>query len=160
NWAGDLWFESEGLPLRFVQAGALLRQRDRLRAGAGAVDEFGVFEDARPDDVPPEAAADADEVPLPALGEAAAPAPLLASRLSARSRLAAGVMAQREAAGYADGPQAQARTAGQHYAWWAGHPSVTPERVCAESDALLAALGVLAPQTTAVTEGEPSAAVQ
>ncbi|MFE6853413.1 ATP-binding protein [Streptomyces sp. NPDC057674] len=31
NWAGDLWFESEGLPLRFVQAGALLRQRDRLR---------------------------------------------------------------------------------------------------------------------------------
>src|SRR5690606_14437330 len=49
---------------------------------------------------------------------------------------------------------------GQHYAWWAGHPSVTPERVCAESDALLAALGVLAPQTTAVTEGEPSAAVQ
>ncbi|NEC80670.1 ATP-binding protein, partial [Streptomyces sp. SID7958] len=58
NWAGDLWFESEGLPLRFVQAGALLRQRDRLRAGAGAVDEFGVFEDARPDDVPPEAAAD------------------------------------------------------------------------------------------------------
>ncbi len=28
NWAGDLWFESEGLPLRFVQAGALLRQRD------------------------------------------------------------------------------------------------------------------------------------
>lgn len=209
NWAGDLWFESEGLPLRFVQAGALLRQRDRLRAGAGAVDEFGVFEDARPDDVPPEAAADADEVPLPALGEAAAPAPLLASRLSAsaratlrfavalggelphqahlpalvgdthadaalgelaacglvspvgaRYRLAAGVMAQLEAAGYADGLQAQARTAGQHYAWWAGHPSVTPERVCAESDALLAALGVLAPQTTAVTEGEPSAAVQ
>src|SRR5690606_13072588 len=47
NWAGDLWFESEGLPLRFVQAGALLRQRDRLRAGTSAVDEFGVFEDVR-----------------------------------------------------------------------------------------------------------------
>lgn len=27
-WAVDLWFESEGLPLRFVQAAALLRQRD------------------------------------------------------------------------------------------------------------------------------------
>ncbi|CAL9419945.1 ATP-binding protein [Streptomyces sp. enrichment culture] len=208
NWAGDLWFESEGLPLRFVQAGALLRQRDRMRAGAGAVDEFGVFEDARPDDLPPEAAADADEVPLPALGEAAAPAPLLASRLSAsaratlrfavalggelphqahlpalvgdthadaalgelaacglvspvgaRYRLAAGVMAQLRAAGYADDLDARIRTAGQHYSWWAGHPSVTPERVCAESDALLAALTVLAPLTAAVTEGEPSTAV-
>ncbi|RRR65418.1 ATP-binding protein, partial [Streptomyces sp. RP5T] len=52
NWAGDLWFESEGLPLRFVQAGALLRQRDRLRAGANAVDEFGVFADAAPTDTP------------------------------------------------------------------------------------------------------------
>ena len=46
NWAGDLWFESEGLPLRFVQAGALLRQRDGLRASADTFDEFGVFEDA------------------------------------------------------------------------------------------------------------------
>ncbi|MGC2998012.1 ATP-binding protein, partial [Streptomyces sp. G35A] len=85
NWAGDLWFESEGLPLRFVQAGALLRQRDRLRAGTSAVDEFGVFEDARPD-TPAYDPADGDEVPLPSLGEAAAPAPLLASRLSASAR--------------------------------------------------------------------------
>ncbi|MGW3141657.1 ATP-binding protein, partial [Streptomyces sp. NPDC001139] len=52
NWAGDLWFESEGLPLRFVQAGALLRQRDQQRAGAGAVDEFGVFADSLPVDAP------------------------------------------------------------------------------------------------------------
>ena len=36
NWAGDLWFESEGLPLRFVQAGALLRQRDDSAPPAGA----------------------------------------------------------------------------------------------------------------------------
>ncbi|OSP39975.1 AAA family ATPase, partial [Streptomyces sp. 13-12-16] len=85
NWAGDLWFESEGLPLRFVQAGALLRQRDRLRAGADAVDEFGVFEDVRPDEASYDPA-DGDEVPLPSLGEAAAPAPLLASRLSASAR--------------------------------------------------------------------------
>ncbi|MDT3400755.1 ATP-binding protein, partial [Streptomyces sp. B1866] len=36
DWASDLWFESEGLPLRFVQAGALLRQRDARRARPGA----------------------------------------------------------------------------------------------------------------------------
>ncbi|MFF1274604.1 ATP-binding protein [Streptomyces marokkonensis] len=208
NWAGDLWFESEGLPLRFVQAGALLRQRDRLRAGTSAVDEFGVFEDVRPDEAPYDPA-DGDEVPLPSLGEAAAPAPLLASRLSAsaratlrfavalggevphqahlpalvgdthadaalgelaacglvspagsRYRLAAGVPAQLEAAGYADEAEAQARAAAQHYAWWAGHPSVTPERVCAEADAVLAALAVLSPLTSATSEGEPSTAVQ
>ncbi|CAM5702868.1 hypothetical protein SALBM217S_04690 [Streptomyces griseoloalbus] len=174
TWAGDLWFESEGLPLRFVQAGALLRQRDRLRAGAGAVDEFGVFEDVRPDEAPFDPA-DGDEVPLPSLGEAAAPAPLLASRLSAsaratlrfavalggevphqahlpalvgdthadaalgelvacglvspvgaRHRLAAGVPAQLEAAGYADDADARVREAAQHYAWWTGHPLGDP----------------------------------
>ncbi|MEU6575306.1 ATP-binding protein [Streptomyces sp. NPDC046805] len=194
NWAGDLWFESEGLPLRFVQAGALLRQRDRLRAGAGAVDEFGVFEGAPPADAPPIDAADGTDVPLPSLGQAAGPAPLLASRLSDsaraalrfavaldgevphqahlpalvgdthadaalgelaacglvspvghRYRLAAGVRLQLEAAGYADDIEAQALTAAQHYTWWAGHPSVTPERVCAEADAVLAALAVLVP---------------
>ncbi|MFD8520880.1 ATP-binding protein [Streptomyces capillispiralis] len=205
NWAGDLWFESEGLPLRFVQAGALLRQRDRLRAGADAVDEYGVFEDVTTDD-PPYDPADDDEVPLPSLGEAAAPAPLLASRLSAsaratlrfavalggevphqahlpalvgdthadaalgelaacglvspagsRYRLAAGVPAQLEAAGYADEAEAQARAAARHYAWWAGHPSVTPERVCAEADAVLAALAVLAPLAAATTDDDESA---
>jgi hypothetical protein len=205
NWAGDLWFESEGLPLRFVQAGALLRQRDRLRAGTSAVDEFGVFEDARPADAYETAD---DDVPLPSLGEAAAPAPLLASRLSAsaratlhlavalggevphqahlpalvgdthadaalgelaacglvspvgsRYRLAAGVLTQLQAAGYADEAEAGARSAAQHYSWWAGHPSVTPERVCAEADALLAALAVLGPLTSPPAEGEESPAV-
>ncbi|GHG97653.1 ATP-binding protein [Streptomyces lanatus] len=205
NWAGDLWFESEGLPLRFVQAGALLRQRDLLRAGAEAVDEHGVFEDAPPVDAP----TGAEDVPLPSLGEAAGPAPLLASRLSAsarttlrfavalggevphqahlpalvgdthadaalgeladcglvspvgsRYRLAAGVQAQLEAAGYADDARDDALTAARHYAWWAGHPSVTPERVCAEADAVLAALGVLVPATTPPAEGEESPTVQ
>ncbi|GAB2467467.1 ATP-binding protein [Streptomyces incanus] len=208
NWAGDLWFESEGLPLRFVQAGALLRQRDRLRVGTSAVDEFGVFEDTPPEDLP-EDAVEGDEIPLPSLGDAAAPAPLLASRLStsaratlrfavalggelphqahlpalvgdthadaalgelaacglvcavgSRYRLAAGVPAQLEAAGYTDDIEAQARTAAQHYAWWTGHPSVTPERVCAEADAVLAALGLLPPLSSAGGEGEPSTAVQ
>ncbi|WP_267714775.1 ATP-binding protein [Streptomyces sp. CoH17] len=210
NWAGDLWFESEGLPLRFVQAGALLRRRDRERAGADAVDEFGVFADAhQSDDTPYEATEADDDVPLPSLGEAAAPAPLLASRLSAsaratlefavalggevphqahlpalvgdthadaalgeladcglvspvgsRYRLAAGVLAQLESAGYADDVPERARAAAQHYAWWAGHPSVTPERVCAEADAVLAALAVLVPATTPTAEDEDSPAVQ
>ncbi|MFB7657103.1 MULTISPECIES: ATP-binding protein [unclassified Streptomyces] len=213
NWAGDLWFESEGLPLRFVQAGALLRRRDRLRAGADAVDEFGVFADARPadDDTPFDAAeADAGDVsPLPSLGEAAAPAPLLASRLTAsaratlefavalggelphqahlpalvgdthadaalgeladcglvspvgsRYRLAAGVLTQLESGGYTDGVGARALAAAQHYAWWTGHPSVTPERVCAEADAVLAALAVLVPATTRTADDEESPAVQ
>ncbi|MFI5824079.1 ATP-binding protein [Streptomyces rishiriensis] len=212
NWAGDLWFESEGLPLRFVQAGALLSQRDRLRAEADAVDAFGVFEDARPFTGPADAVAgagEAEEIPLPSLGEAAAPAPLLAARLSAsaraalrfavalggevphqahlpalvgdthadaalgelaacglvtpvgtRYRLAAGVQTQLEAAGYADDVEARVHTAAQHYAWWAGHPSVTPERVCAEADAVLAALAAVVPGTTRPDEGEEATAVQ
>ncbi|SFY53343.1 AAA family ATPase [Streptomyces sp. F-1] len=193
NWAGDLWFESEGLPLRFVQAGALLRQHDQLRAETGAVDEYGVFEDVRPV-VGQVRDLDGAAVPLPSLGEAAAPAPLLAARLSAcaraalrfavalggevphqahlpamvgdthadaalgelaacglvspvgsRYRLAAGVQTQLEAAGYGDDAPERARTAAQHYAWWAGHPSVTPERVGAEADAVLAALAAVVP---------------
>ncbi|WP_327431783.1 ATP-binding protein [Streptomyces sp. NBC_01236] len=210
NWAGDLWFESEGLPLRFMQAGALLRQRDQLRASESAVDEFGVFQNI-PVDAPFDAEdGDDHDVPLPSLAEGAAPAALLASRLSdsaratlrfavalggevphqahlpalvgdthadaalaelascalvspvgSRYRLAAGVQAQLEAAGYADGLEEQALAAAKHYTWWAGHPSVTPERVCAEADALLAALTVLVPLTTApLDEQDESVAVE
>ncbi|KUO06775.1 ATP-binding protein [Streptomyces sp. DSM 15324] len=209
NWAGDLWFESEGLPLRFVQAGALLRQRDQLRADVDAVDAFGVFEDARPLTAPIDAGAgEAEEIPLPSLGEAAAPAPLLAARLSAsaratlrfavaldgevphqahlpalvgdthadaalgelvacglvspvgvRYRLAAGIQTQLEAAGYDDDIEARAAAAAQHYAWWAGHPSVTPERVCAEADAVLTALARVVPTTTPPAEDEEATAV-
>uniref|UniRef100_A0AAU1ZVN6 ATP-binding protein n=1 Tax=Streptomyces sp. NBC_00093 TaxID=2975649 RepID=A0AAU1ZVN6_9ACTN len=207
NWAGDLWFESEGLPLRFVQAGALLRQRDGLRASADAFDEFGVFQDI-PVDAPFDSG-DEHDVPLPSLAEGAAPAPLLASRLSESARetlrfavalggevphqahlpalvddahadaalgellgcalvspvgshyrLAAGVQTQLEAAGYGEGAQERAISAAQHYSWWAGHPSVTPERVCAEADALLAALDVLVPVTVPPGEDEESTAVQ
>ncbi|MEU3860975.1 ATP-binding protein [Streptomyces sp. NPDC028722] len=208
NWAGDLWFESEGLPLRFVQAGALLRQRDQLRAATGAVDEYGVFEDVRAT-ADPEPDTEREHIPLPSLGEAAAPAPLLASRLGtsaraalrfavalggevphqahlpalvgdthadaalaelaacglvspagSRYRLAAGVQTQLEAAGYADDAADRAVTAAQHYAWWAGHPSVTPERVCAEADAVLAALAAVVPQTSPPAEEEESTAVR
>lgn len=202
NWAGDLWFESEGLPLRFVQAGALLRQRDLLRADPTAYDEYGYL-DSRPAEAP--LPAEALELPLPSLGEGAAPAALLASRLSeaardtlrfavalggevphqahlpalvgdthadaalgelagcgllspagSRYRLAAGVLAQLEAAGYGDDATGRARTAAQHYAWWAGHPSVTPARAVAEADAILAAMTQLVPGDGA---GQTSVAV-
>ncbi|MEU0301099.1 ATP-binding protein [Streptomyces sp. NPDC006175] len=189
NWAGDLWFESEGLPLRFVQAGALLRQRDDLRPVKDAFDGY----DDDPADAPFGRAEDVS-LPLPSLGEGAAPAALLASRLSEaaretlrfavalggevphqahlpalvgdthadaalgelalsgllspagpRYRLAAGVLAQLEASGYDESAEAHARSAAQHYAWWAGHPSVTPERAVAEADALLASMTRLVP---------------
>ncbi|MFD8076049.1 ATP-binding protein [Streptomyces sp. NPDC059718] len=199
-WAADLWFESEGLPLRFVQAGALLRQRDALGAEILAADEsvWGDVEAA--DELPVEApfdtepGASASHVPLPSLAESAAPAALLASRLGASAqealrfavalggecphqahlpalvgdthgdaalgeivavglavpvaahhRLAAGVSRQLAlvdglAAEAAAEGSPQALAAAQHYAWWAGHPSVTPRRVAAEAEAILAAL--------------------
>ncbi|MFC8128621.1 ATP-binding protein [Streptomyces sp. NPDC057302] len=208
SWAGDLWFESEGLPLRFVQAGALLRQRDQLRADPNAFDEYGYFTDA-PVDAP--FGAEGHDVPLPSLADGAAPAVLLASRLSPSARatlrfavalggelphqahlpalvgdthadaalaelvstalvtavgshyrLAAGVRTQLEASGYADDTAERAQSAAQHYAWWAGHPSVGPDRVVAEADAVLATLGVLVAGQSASgasVAGEESAAV-
>lgn len=200
-WAADLWFESEGLPLRFVQAGALLRQRDALGAEILAADEsvWGDVEaaDGLPVDAPFDAqpGASASHVPLPSLAESAAPAVLLASRLggsaqealrfavalggecphpshlpaligdthgdaalgeiaavglavpvAAHHRLAAGVSRQLAlvdglAAEAAAEGSPQALAAAQHYAWWAGHPSVAPRRVAAEAEAILAALG-------------------
>ncbi|MFD7259685.1 ATP-binding protein [Streptomyces sp. NPDC059874] len=181
-WADDLRFASEGLPLRFVQAGAMLRQRDELNHTDEDDDEEepGVFE---------ERSRDAAHVPLPTLAEGAAPAELLASRVSesaraalriacalggemphhthlpalvgdthadsavaellacglltpvgARYRLAVGVARQLEEVGYGDTAAEEARTAARHYAWWTGHASVTPERVAAEAEAVLAAL--------------------
>ncbi|WP_169316872.1 ATP-binding protein [Actinacidiphila oryziradicis] len=197
-WAADLWFESEGLPLRFVQAGALLRQRDAR--GLHVLDGDEPVWDTVEDDLPVDAPLDAlpaSHISLPSLGESAAPAELLASRLSEAAqetlrfavalggecphqahlpalvgdthgdaalgeivaaglalpvashyRLAAGVREQLVAAAYvaavdtvgtADtGPEVN--TAALHYAWWVGHPSVTPERVAAEAEAVLAAL--------------------
>ncbi|MGI5445537.1 ATP-binding protein [Streptomyces sp. CA-243310] len=181
-WAGDLRFASEGLPLRFVQAAALLRQRDELNRTDETDDEEepGVFEERPREPV---------DVPLPTLAEAAAPAELLASRVSEsaraalriacalggemphhahlpalvgdthadvavaellgcglltpvgpRYRLAPGVARQLEEAGYGESAAEEARTAARHYVWWTGHATVTPERVAAEADAVLAAL--------------------
>ncbi|MFG2894294.1 ATP-binding protein [Streptomyces sp. NPDC048248] len=206
-WAADLWFESEGLPLRFVQAAALLRQREKLSAGPGALDDgYGLFpEESRDADAEPTATPEPADAPLPSRAEAASPAPLLAAGLGAAAqetlrfavalggelphqahlpaltqdthadaaladllacglitpagshyRLAATVQDQLEAAGYAEGAIGRAHTAAQHYAWWAGHPSVTPERAAAEADAVLAAMGVL---TGSRESGHASAAV-
>ncbi|EFL23177.1 conserved hypothetical protein [Streptomyces himastatinicus ATCC 53653] len=61
-------------------------------------------------------------------------------------RLAAGVAAQLAADGYAgDAAESagRAHTVAQHYTWWAGHPSVAPERVAVEADAILAAMAAL-----------------
>lgn len=203
SWAGDLWFESEGLPLRFVQAGALLQQRDRLRADPNAFDAYGNVAEA-PVDAPFDEEA-GQELPLPSLAEGAAPAATLASRLSpsaratlafavalggevphqahlpalvgdthadaaltelvgtalvtpvgGRHRLAAGVLDQLTAEGFGRDAAAHALTAAQHYAWWAGHPSVTPERATAEADAILAALTAL---VSGQTPGAQSTAV-
>ncbi|MFG2192815.1 ATP-binding protein [Streptomyces sp. NPDC048639] len=244
SWAGDLWFESEGLPLRFVQAGALLRQRDALRAeaaeaesrAAGGTENGGTgtgepadaatgrpaapatalpLPDETPalgipiiDGTPPMGtplAQDIASLALPSVGQAAAPAALLGSRLSEAARetmrfalalggecphqahlpalagdthadaavgellgcglltivgthyrLAPGTAVQLDAAGYDEGAGARVLSAAQHYAWWAGHPSVTPERVAAEADSILAALSALVAQGEA---GQPSAAV-
>lgn len=175
DWAGGLWFESEGLPLRFVQAAALLTRRE-ARLAAPPDPEDDAFAAGAP-----------DPVALPSLAESAAPAELLASRLSpearetlrlalalggecphsshlpalvgdahadaalgelvsvglatrvaAHHRLAAGVLQQLQT-GRPD-LASPGRTAAQHYAWWAGHPSVTPERVAAEAEAIIAAM--------------------
>ncbi|WP_030621238.1 tetratricopeptide repeat protein [Streptomyces sclerotialus] len=197
-WAGDLWFESEGLPLRFLQAGAVLRQRDRLRAAApedGTADGAETAGPAGSDDVPP----------LPGIPQAGSFATLIAERLAPAAqdtlrlavalggdlphpahlpalfkdshadavlgdllacglispagthyRLAATVLDQLTAAGYAEGAAGRAHAAAQHYSWWAGHHSVAPERAAAEADALLA---VMARLTASRESGHASAAV-
>ncbi|MGY1438049.1 ATP-binding protein [Streptomyces reniochalinae] len=157
DWAAGLWFDSEGMALRFVQAGALLR----LQADGGVVP--GLAGDAAL--APPLAAALPEsgrealrlalaldgEVPhpthLPALtGDPSAEdsvTELLAFGLISPAgdhfKLAAGVAGQLAEAGYGEGRDAHALAAAQHYTWWAGHPSVSADRVTQEADALLAA---------------------
>ncbi|MFF4157471.1 ATP-binding protein [Streptomyces sp. NPDC001678] len=193
DWVADLWFESEGLPLRFVQAGALLRLG--ATAGTTATDAFDAFGERSADKEGTEGTDGESPAPLPTLAQAAAPATLLAAALGEAARetlrfavalggelphqahlpalvgdthadaavgelLACGLITPvaghyRLAAGVADqliagyGEEwarqaaATAHTAAQHYAWWAGHPSVSPERIAVEADAILAALAAL-----------------
>ncbi|MFC5664686.1 ATP-binding protein [Kitasatospora misakiensis] len=87
-WAVDLWFESEGLPLRFVQAAALLRQRDvavdaLVAAEEDRLDVFGAVKEPvhDPDPAVREAAL-RGTVPLPSVAESTLPAVRLAEGLS------------------------------------------------------------------------------
>ncbi|MFC6061229.1 ATPase AAA [Streptomyces ochraceiscleroticus] len=208
-WAGDLWFESEGLPLRFLQAGALLRQRDRRSAEAAGADAAGDgaasegTESPEGTDGTDDAAA--AQPPLPGIPQAASFAALIVEQLAPAAqdalrlavalggdlphpthlpalfkdsradaalgdllacglispagthyRLAATVLDQLTAAGYAEGAAGHAHAAAQHYSWWAGHHSVAPERAAAEADALLA---VMARLTASRESGHASAAV-
>ena len=92
-WAVDLWFESEGLPLRFVQAGALLRHRDAAVDALAVTREEredlfgGVAEQAEPSDDPAvQEAVLRRTVPLPSVAESAAPAVSIARGLSDPAR--------------------------------------------------------------------------
>ncbi|MEE1826815.1 ATP-binding protein [Streptomyces sp. BE20] len=86
-WAVDLWFESEGLPLRFVQAAALLRQRDvavdaLVAAEDDRMDVFGaVREPVHDPDPAVREAALRGNVPLPSVAESTLPAVRLAEGL-------------------------------------------------------------------------------
>ncbi|KQV23704.1 hypothetical protein ASE03_04530 [Kitasatospora sp. Root187] len=91
-WAVDLWFESEGLPLRFVQAAALLRQRDAQVDTLVAAHEdrsrvFGLVKEiADPDDPAVLETELRRSVPLPSVAETAAPAARLAAGLTEPAR--------------------------------------------------------------------------
>lgn len=184
DWAADLWLESEGLPLRFLQAGAVLRQRDARRrataegADAASTGDAGRLEGDTTPQEPPAlspglsltqvtaglsplatrtlrfALALDGELPhqshLPALVDdpqadtalAELTAAGLASATGSCYRLCDQVATQLTAADFLDArtsAECALRTA-QHYAWWAGHPSVTPDRVAAEAGAVLAAV--------------------
>ena len=111
-WAVDLWFESEGLPLRFVQAAALLRHRESaIEAmaagepgpewrGPAAIEGSGTAGALVPTREPAPGGFEAylrqhgrddeeplvDPVPLPSVAESAAPAVRLARGLSQAAR--------------------------------------------------------------------------
>ncbi|WP_334313612.1 caspase, EACC1-associated type [Streptomyces sp. HD] len=166
-WARDLWRECAGLPLSFVQAAAVLGPGDvslpwpadpaavlhhlfaaTSEPGRAAL-EYGL---ALGGELP-------NPVHLPALvghpHADTAVAELLVKGLVTASdshyRLAAGVAEQLPLTGHAPAVAVRRARAAEHYAWWAGHPSVVSDRVVAESAAVLAALGA----PTAGTDGMP-----
>jgi hypothetical protein len=88
SWVVDLWFESEGLPLRFVQAAALLRQRDAEVDGLVVARQerhsvFGLVKDMADPEDPAELESELRRtVPLPTVVESTSPAVRLAEGLS------------------------------------------------------------------------------
>ncbi|WP_045298818.1 hypothetical protein [Saccharothrix sp. ST-888] len=88
SWVVDLWFESQGLPLRFVQAAALLRQRDAevdalVAARQDRHSVFGLVKEMPEPEDPAELESELrSTVPLPSVAESASPAVRLAEGLS------------------------------------------------------------------------------
>ncbi len=155
GWGAVLWHTTEGLPLRFVQAGALLRHRDQGSDGQlpGAPHLATTLVMALPDaarDVVRLAVALGGELPdpdrLPTLiGDpqaAAAHAEVLASGLvtaaGTRHRVSAATAADLAASGLADDAPERALAAAGHYTHWYGEPSASAERAGVEADVLLA----------------------
>ncbi|MFI6152415.1 ATP-binding protein [Kitasatospora sp. NPDC051170] len=191
-WAVDLWFESEGLPLRFVQAAALLRQRDVSVDALVAAEEdrLGVFGAVQGPVQHPDPAVHENalrrSVPLPSVAETASPAVRLAEGLSepaqAVLRLAVALGGECPTAphlpalidvGQGEAALAELADAGlavsigghhrltagalellaphwpangcvdgaaQHFAWWVGHGSVSPEQIAAEAEVVIGVL--------------------
>ncbi|NJP65959.1 ATP-binding protein [Streptomyces spiramenti] len=156
DWAGDLWSATEGLPVRFAQAGELLRLRDGGRA-PGPLPEPGDLVAALAAALP-EGARETLRIAV-ALGgalPAAAQLPALtgdhtvladhdrlhgAGLLSTTGdhvRIAGGVGRALAAAGYAEGASERALGAAQHYAWWLSDADPGPRPVAAEAETLLA----------------------
>ncbi|WP_051838066.1 ATP-binding protein [Streptomyces sp. NRRL WC-3742] len=191
-WAVDLWFESEGLPLRFVQAAALLRQRDvsvdaLVAAEEDRLDVFGAVQGpVHHADPAVHENALRRSVPLPSVAETASPAVRLAEGLSepaqAVLRLAVALGGECPTAphlpalidvGQGEAALAELADAGlavsigghhrltagaldllaphwpahgcvdgaaQHFAWWVGHGSVSPEQIAAEAEVVIGVL--------------------
>ncbi|WP_326596499.1 ATP-binding protein [Streptomyces sp. NBC_01803] len=156
DWAADLWFDTEGLPQRFVQAAAAFHRRGGpevplpdsvtltvtlAAALSEAAREVLRLATALGGDMP-------EAARLPSLtGEpqaAEAYTELLESGLltglGGRHRLASGVVADLLAAGYGEGSADRTLSAAWRYTWWLSEASVTPAAVAAEAEVLLAVL--------------------
>ncbi|MFX4291728.1 ATP-binding protein [Streptomyces bohaiensis] len=154
DWAGDLWSATEGLPVRFAQAGEYLRLRDGGRA-TGPLPEPDALVVALAAALP-EGARETLRIAV-ALGgalPAAAQLPALTgdhtvladhdrlhtagllSRTGDHVRTAAGVVEALAAAGYAEGAQERALGTAQHYAWWLSDAEPAPREVAAEAETL------------------------
>ncbi|RKN09356.1 ATP-binding protein [Streptomyces radicis] len=155
DWAADLWFETEGLPLRFVQAAAVLRARGEgartplpdaatltatlvkaLPEGARVILRHAVALDgACPDPARlpgltghPVTAADHGLLRDSGLLTASGPG----------DRVPAALLGELLAEGMGEGSADRALAAARHSTWWFAGPEATEAEVAAEADVLLA----------------------
>ncbi|MDB1087643.1 ATP-binding protein [Streptomyces sp. ACA25] len=158
DWAADLWFETEGLPLRFVQAAAVLRHRDdpgvpTLAEGTAPARALAASLSDSSREALRLSAAIGGELPAaevlaavtghPAASDA--PADLLdrglITAVGTRHRLAAGVAGQLAEADPGDGATDTdwALSTAQHYTRWLGEAGAAgPARAADEAEVLLA----------------------